>query len=218
MIDLDKKLEELNQELDKDLANAGTVSALDAAYLKYYGTSGATTSLTKQLPNLSAEEKKKTGPIINAWIKRKAEIEKKKSMVIEKQEKDPFIDLTLPRPPKKTGYLHPTNQTIREMNKFFRYYGFSIAEGPEIETAEYNFRKLNLPEGHPATDLQDTLFVSGKDILLRTHTSSVEARILTDNKPPIRVVVPGKVSDLGMEKIWGQWRCKSLLMRSITSY
>jgi len=81
------------------------------------------------------------------------------------------------------------------MNKFFTYYGFSVVEGPEIETAEYNFRKLNLPKDHPATDLQDTLFIESPDILLRTHTSSVEARILTEHKPPIRVV-NAKVSSI----------------------
>jgi phenylalanyl-tRNA synthetase alpha chain len=79
------------------------------------------------------------------------------------------------------------------MNDFFRYYGFSVGEGPEIETSEYNFRRLNLPEGHPATDLQDTLFINEPDILLRTHASSVESRILEKYKPPIRVVIPGKV-------------------------
>ena len=77
------------------------------------------------------------------------------------------------------------------MNEFFRYYGFSIVEGPEIETEEYNFRKLNLPEGHPATDLQDTLYIA-EGILLTSHTSSIEARILTSQKPPIRVAFPGK--------------------------
>jgi phenylalanyl-tRNA synthetase alpha chain len=81
---------------------------------------------------------------------------------------------------------------IREMNEFFRYHGFSIGEGPEIEDIEYNFRRLNLPEGHPATDLQDSLFIDEPNLLLRTHTSSVETRMLSTNKPPMRVVVPGK--------------------------
>ncbi len=109
---------------------------------------------------------------------------------------DAVIDLTIPHLPAKIGHLHPLTQITRKLNDFFRYYGFSIVEGPEIETVEYNFRKLNLPEGHPATDLQDTLFVKtglgDNDVLLRTHTSSIEARVLSDNKPPIRVAFPGK--------------------------
>jgi len=101
--------------------------------------------------------------------------------------------MSYPVKPKDMGMLHPTTQVIRQVNKFFRYYGYSVIEGPEIETEEYNFRKLNLPKGHPATDLQDTLFVDQlQGILLRTHTSSIESRILTDNKPPIRAVVGGK--------------------------
>ena len=90
------------------------------------------------------------------------------------------------------GHLHPVTETIREMNNFFRYYGFSVYEGPEIETEEYNFRKLNLPENHPATDLQDSLYIK-PGTLLRTHTSSIETRVLTNEIPPIRVVMPGTV-------------------------
>jgi phenylalanyl-tRNA synthetase alpha chain len=81
---------------------------------------------------------------------------------------------------------------IREMNEFFTRQGYSIGEGPEIEDVEYNFRRLNLPEGHPATDLQDSLFIEEPNLLLRTHTSSVETRMLSSYKPPMRVVVPGK--------------------------
>jgi len=168
---------------------------LDQLYLKYFSkTNGLVTKLIKSLPSLSPDEKKIFGPEINKLQSDlKQRIEEAKLQFRRSRVQDPLIDLTYPLAPKKSGMLHPTTQVIREMNEFFRYYGYSIVEGPEIETEEYNFRKLNLPEGHPATDLQDTLYINQQEkILLRSHTSSVEARILTDCKPPIRVVVPGR--------------------------
>jgi len=167
----------------------------DELYLKYLSkTHGLVTQKMKELPNLSPDEKKEVGPKLNA-LKNYIEesIKNGRQEYQQAQISDSDIDLTTPYPSGSTGYLHPTTQIIRQMNDFFRYYGFSVGEGPEIETAEYNFRRLNLPEGHPATDLQDTLFVSEPDILLRTHTSSIESRILENRRPPIRVVIPGKV-------------------------
>lgn len=194
-MDIEKVIKEITQRFHSDLEQAEETSSFDNLYLKYFSrTHGIVTLLIKELPKLSDEEKKEIGPKINEIQNDlKAKIEEAKRQHEKATREDPSIDLTLPRPPKKSGYAHPTNQIIREMNQFFRYFGYSIVEGPEIETAEYNFRKLNLPEDHPATDLQDTLFIKEPDILLRTHTSSIEARILTEYKPPIRVVAPGKV-------------------------
>lgn len=191
---IDTEINKLNKRFEEDLAS---ISDLDVLYLKYFSKSnGIITQLIKQLPSLPDDEKRKFGPKINDLqneIKDKikeARVNKKES-IINKAKED--VDLTLPLKPKRSGYMHPTNQLIREMNDFFRYYGYSVYEGSEIETAEYNFTKLNLPEDHPATDLQDTLFIKKPEILLRTHTSSVETRALTDLEPPIRLVVPGKV-------------------------
>ncbi len=184
----------LRKNYEADLHKAVEDGSFDALYLKYLSrTHGLLTKAIKALSGLQIEQKRRLGPKLNA-LKTYIEgsIEKARQDYINAQITDSDIDLTIPYPPVKTGYLHPTTQIVRQMNEFFRYYGFSIGEGPEIETAEYNFRRLNLPEGHPATDLQDTLFIKGPDILLRTHTSSVEARILESYKPPIRVVVPGK--------------------------
>lgn len=192
---MDQKVKELRKNFVMDLEEAAKTGDFDSLYLKYFSkTHGEVTDLIKEMPKLSAEEKKVTGPLINELQQTlKQQIEQAKSEFQHKQVLDPKIDLTLPIAPKPTGMLHPTTQIIREMNEFFRYYGFSVAEGPEIDSVENNFRKLNLPKDHPATDLQDTLFVNQPNILLRTHTSSVEARVLTQYEPPIRVVVPGKV-------------------------
>lgn len=168
---------------------------LDALYLEYFSKkNGKVANLMKIIPQLSGEERKIAGKNLNLLQNElKSAIEDAKNKSAQSRLSDPLLDLTFPEPPRNLGYMHPTSQTIRDMNRFFRYYGFSIMEGPEIETVEYNFRKLNLPEGHPATDLQDTLFVNEPNILLRTHTSSVEARILSEYEPPIRAVIPGKV-------------------------
>ncbi len=183
---------ELRKLFNSELAQA---TDLDELYLKYFSKkNGLITNLMKALPELEGKKKREAGKLLNDIQNEfKQKIDEKRVDSNYTKINDPLIDLTIPAKPQNTGYLHPTTQVIREMNEFFRYYGFSVAEGPEIETAEYNFRKLNLPEGHPATDLQDTLFVEEPNILLRTHTSSVESRVLTDNKPPIRIVVPGKV-------------------------
>ena len=192
---MDDKLKGIIELFRKDLETARESGEMDTLYLKYFSkTHGLLTNLIKDLPKLPDVEKKIYGPVINDLQQElKDKIEFARSEYNQKQINDPRIDLTLPSPPENIGMMHPTNQIIREMNEFFRYYGYSVAEGPEIETVEYNFRKLNLPENHPATDLQDTLFLHQPDILLRTHTSSVEARVLTEQEPPIKVVTPGKV-------------------------
>ncbi|KKS90363.1 MAG: Phenylalanine-tRNA ligase alpha subunit [Microgenomates group bacterium GW2011_GWA2_44_7] len=107
-------------------------------------------------------------------------------------EKEPEADLTLPGTPIPVGLLHPVNAVAREINEIFHGLGFSVADGPELETDEYNYNRLNLPMDHPARDLQDSLYIKEPDILLRTHTSSVEAHILAEKKPPYRYVFPGK--------------------------
>lgn len=188
-------IDSIQQSFSIDLASAiksGNFSTLHNKYLSK--KQGLTNQLLKKLPELSAEDKKKYGPILNQLKSdQKHTIESAEAQFKLSQFNDPTIDLTIPESPLPLGHLHPTTIVTRQLNRFFQYYGFSIMEGPEIETVEFNFRRLNLPEGHPATDLQDTLFIKEPNILLRTHTSSVEARVLTDYDPPIRVVVPGKV-------------------------
>ncbi len=191
---MQNKIDTIKNTFIADLVAAATLEALEAIRIKYLGKSkGETTLLLKELQSLSLDDKKHYGPLLNQ-LKHYQESELENKYKILNSEIKNETDLTIPGTPRPVGHLHPTSVVIREMNEFFRYHGFSIGEGPEIENADYNFRRLNLPEGHPATDLQDTLFIKEPDILLRTHTSSVETRILSayHDKLPLRVVVPGK--------------------------
>lgn len=176
----------------QESAKTKTVQDIEKLRIKYLSKShGVITKLMRALPMMSADGKRKLGPQLNGL---KNFIENALLQSAEKIDSGSNnIDLTIPHAPRLSGRLHPTTIVIRELNEFFRSQGFSIQEGPEIETPEYNFRRLNLPEGHPATDLQDTLYIREPDLLMRTHTSSIQTRILSGYKPPMRVVVPGKV-------------------------
>lgn len=191
---ISENIANLKSKFEVELEQIKSIEQIDNFYLQYLGKKGLVNQLMKSLQNLSLADKKKNGPLLNDLkkdIELKIDIQRSK---LENQKTGKLDhDLTIPGIVKSTGRLHPTTQLIRELNSFFRYHGFSVAEGPEIEDVEYNFRRLNLPEGHPATDLQDTLFVREPDILLRTHTSSIQTRVLSTHKPPLRVVVPGKV-------------------------
>lgn len=189
---MDNHITKIKNEFSADLESVKNQPELDSLYIKYLGKKGATTLLLQELPKLNSEDKRKFGPTLNKLKKsQEQEIEDLRKSLSDSLSFN-GIDLTIPGKVQQVGKLHPTTVIIREMNEFFRYQGFSIGEGPEVEDVEYNFRRLNLPEGHPATDLQDTLFIEEPNLLLRTHTSSVETRMLSDNMPPMRVVVPGK--------------------------
>jgi phenylalanyl-tRNA synthetase alpha chain len=188
---MENKINELKKQFEAELDSVKDLHNLESTRVKYLGKKGSTTLLLQQLPKLSAEDKRQYGPLLNQ-LKSEQESALADKLVTLARSASEGLDLTVPGIAHPVGKLHPTTTIIREMNEFFRYQGFSIGEGPEIEDVEYNFRRLNLPEGHPATDLQDSLFIQEPQYLMRTHTSSVETRMLSDNKPPMRVVVPGK--------------------------
>jgi phenylalanyl-tRNA synthetase alpha chain len=187
---MQKQIDQIKSSFYEEIIVVKNQVDLDTLYLKYLGKKGVTTLLLQELPKLSSEDKRQFGPLLNELKKTQEQQIENVKQNIGSETSD--IDLTIPGPVVPTGHLHPTSTIIREMNEFFRYQGFSIGEGPEIEDVEYNFRRLNLPDGHPATDLQDSLFIEEPSLLLRTHTSSVETRMLSNYKPPMRVVVPGK--------------------------
>jgi len=169
---------------------------LEAFRIQYLGNKGLLKTLFAEFKNVPNEQKKEFGQVINA-LKTTAE-EKLKQLqeaLENKQEiKGIYGDLTRPGEPFKVGARHPISLVKNQMIDIFSTIGFNVSEGPEIEDDWHNFTALNLPEYHPARDMQDTFFIqTNPDILLRTHTSSVQVRYMENNKPPIRTISPGRV-------------------------
>ena len=171
---------------------------LNDVRVRFLGKSGEMTAVLKNLSSVPASEKPQMGKLVNeARVKIEESLAKKdkefKEKELAKKLKDESIDVTLPPVGKRTfGSVHPLTRIKTEIIDIFKGFGFSVAEGPEIETDYYNFQLMNVPKDHPARDMQDTFYID-ENILLRTHTSPMQGRIMTTQKPPIRVVVPGKV-------------------------
>jgi len=182
----------LSEALSK-VAKIGDQTSYDSVKSDLIGKNGQVTKIVKTLSQLPPDQKATLGKKINEL---KKEVEKaltEKEISLAHSEKGLEQDLTLPGHKPVVGHLHPTTIVINEMNEIFLGMGFSVASGPELETDEWNYDRLNLPLDHPARDLQDTLYIKEPDVLLRTHTSSIEAHILDEMKPPYRFVIPGKV-------------------------
>jgi len=184
-----------NQAIN-EVSQAQTLEELEAVFRKYLGASGFVRSILKSIGGLTEDGRKAKGAFANNLQNTLSElIEKKReelaasgnSKDLEKQAES--LGFGIP----KIGHLHPLTQTIRMMNKLFGEMGYSVVDGPEIETDEYCFRRLNVPLDHPARDMQDTIYVDEPEYLLRTQTSSIEARILANHKPPLKAVYPGRV-------------------------
>jgi len=187
---------DVTKNLQKEIAQVDSSDGLKDLWQKYLGKSGVIKLALKELGQLSDSEKKTKGPKLQkALVEAKSIFEIKEKELAggqseaELKKQAEHIGFSLP----KVGHLHPITQTIREMNKMFLSMGYSIVNGPEIETDEYCFQRLNVPADHPARDMQDTIYVDQPNILLRTQTSSIEAHVLEDNKPPFKVVCPGRV-------------------------
>src|SRR3989344_4395358 len=172
------------------IINASEKEELDRIKTQYLGKNGELNQVSKSLSSLSREERSDIGKLLNDVKKTISETIDNSSLTTPRASASP--DITLPGFPIPVGFLHPTTVVIRQMNSILKSYGFSVIDGPEIETEEYNFSRLNLPPDHPARDLQDTIYIEEPSTLLRTHTSSVEARVLENLQPPLRVVIPGK--------------------------
>lgn len=179
-----------NQALAQ-ITEARDNSELEQIRIDLFGKKGKITELVKRIKEVPAENRQQVGILINE-TKRTLEgliAEQKNSF---KENAREWFDPTIPGIKPAIGNLHPTSIVINEMYEIFKHLGFSIMEGPEIETDVYNFEKLNLPKDHPARSLQDVLYIEEPEILLRSHTSSVETRSLEKLKPPFRIVVAGK--------------------------
>lgn len=173
------------------ISEINDLKELENIRIDLFGRNGKITNLTKSLKNLKDDEKRQIGILINN-IKitlEKLIFDKKNNLKVVTRQ---WFDPTMPAVKNKLGHLHPTSIVISEMSEIFKNLGFSVTEGPEIETDHYNFELLNLPKDHPARSLQDALYIEEPEILLRSHTSSVETRSLEKLKPPFRVLVAGK--------------------------
>ena len=189
-------VEELKLAATSALNAAETNEQLEAWRVDFMGRKGRLTGLLRGLGSLAIEDRKIVGAAANRL---RGELEEmfEERVRVAKSSQAPVgsIDINLPGRKPATGGLHPSTQMIREITQAFNEMGFQTVEGPEVELERYNFDMLNIPESHPARDMFDTFWVDSEtndDILLRTHTSPVQARVMETNDPPIRVVVPGK--------------------------
>jgi phenylalanyl-tRNA synthetase alpha chain len=194
---------QLEQVTLAEVAAAADEPALEAVRVASLGKSGSVSALLKTLGTMSPEERKLHGPLINGLKDRvnaalAARREALKGAALAARLASESVDVTLPvrEAPAEIGRVHPITQVIDEMTAIFTDMGFAVAEGPDIETDDYNFTKLNFPEDHPARDMHDTFFFNpkpdGSRLLLRTHTSPVQVRTMLTQKPPIRVIIPGR--------------------------
>lgn len=192
MSQLIDRIKQTEDQAQAAFSAAADLEGLEAARVEYLGTKGLFAELMKSLGTLPKEERPAAGAAANAARQVVAEaFEAAKESLSQAAAAQNRLDITLPgrRPPR--GHQHIITKTAAEICDIFGKLGFSIVEGPEVETDYYNFEALNFPHDHPARDMQDTLFVS-KDLLLRTHTSPMQVRSMEKSQPPVWVVVPGK--------------------------
>ena len=195
IMSMKENLEQIRSEALAAIAADG--ADLEALRVKYLGKKGELTAVLRGMGQLSPEERPVVGQIANDV---RADIEeamktRKDSLAaeaLERQLKEEKLDVTMPGTASKMGHVHPLNLVQRDLEDIFIGLGFSIEEGPEVEYDYYNFQALNIPEDHPARDTQDTFYITEK-MLLRTQTSSVQARVMENQKPPIRIISPGRV-------------------------
>jgi phenylalanyl-tRNA synthetase alpha chain len=197
------RIKAVEEEALKEIASArGASDVLEAIRIKYLGRKGAVAELFKKMAEVPPDEKAATGALINSLKDSvtKAIDASLASLASLAQGAGPgedtadAIDITLPGVPAGGGSIHPVTKTINEICSLFISLGFRVVEGPEIETERYNFEALNIPLEHPSRDAFDTFYISWeKGVLLRSHTSPVQARFMEKNSPPFAIVVPGRV-------------------------
>ena len=194
---MESKLREIRERVMQSIEEARASANLEQIRVGILGKKGELTGLLRGMGKLPPEERPKMGQLVNDVRSAiEARLEARAAELIEREKAarlaEETIDVTLPGPERCAGSLHPMNIALRRMVEIFVGMGYEEVEGPEVEFDHYNFELLNLPKNHPARDAQDTFYVDD-NIVLRTHTSPVQARIMTTRKPPIRVICPGRV-------------------------
>ncbi|MDD5156075.1 MAG: phenylalanine--tRNA ligase subunit alpha [Candidatus Omnitrophica bacterium] len=200
MSDID--IEAIKTSLDSEIEEAGTLAQLEELRIKYLGRKGIIAQLTSVIPTLPQEERRAFGQQVND-LKNKInsllqDKQKTISSVPDKETSGPRIDMGMPGIVQDLGYLHPLTKVSEQICAIFTSMGFRVVEGPEIETEYNNFTGLNIPLEHPSRDAFDTFYLktaraSGEHLLLRSHTSPVQVRVMKSTRPPLAVVVPGRV-------------------------
>ena len=195
---MEEKIKKIKSEISDKLESIKDLDTLEEIRIKFLGKKGSVTELLKEFKDLPKEEKPKFGKTLNE-LKNKIEVKiKEKEEVLQaekfaKKLEEEKIDVTLPAKKIIRGSKHPLTRVIEEIEDLFVSMGYDVCSGPELETDEYCFERLNLPKGHPARDMQDTFYIT-TEYLLRTQTSAVQAHTMMENKEkgPIREIVPGK--------------------------
>ena len=192
-----EKLSKIMDEALSQIEASGELEKLNDIRVAFLGKKGELTSVLKGMKDVAPEERPKVGQLVNetrAKIEELLEASKKdfEEKVREEKMKAEVIDVTLPAKKAKIGHRHPNTIALEEVERIFIGMGYEVVEGPEVEYADYNFTKLNIPEDHPARDEQDTFFINDS-ILLRSQTSPVQAREMEKGKLPIRMIAPGRV-------------------------
>jgi phenylalanyl-tRNA synthetase alpha chain len=195
------QMEELREQALRELAAAAEADAVEAWRVAYLGKKGHLTGLLRQVGSLLATERPLAGQKANevkaaledAYARKQDELRLTADLLAAQAEQ---IDITLPGRPQRIGHVHPTTRIVNEILAAFVALGFDVVEGPEVERDYYNFEALNIPQDHPARDMWDTFYIANagqpREILLRTHTSPNQIRVMERTEPPVRVVVPGK--------------------------
>ena len=197
-----EKLEQIKEEALKQIELTGAAGAqalekLNEIRVAYLGKKGELTSVLKSMKNVAPEDRPRVGQMVNdARAAIEARLEETRLALArrarQEQLKREVIDVTLPAKKSRVGHSHPNTIALKEVERIFVGMGYEVVEGPEIEYDLYNFEKLNIPANHPAKDEQDTFYIN-KDIVLRTQTSPVQARVMEQGKLPIRMIAPGRV-------------------------
>jgi phenylalanyl-tRNA synthetase alpha chain len=192
-----EKIGRVKEQSQKEIAECKDVKELNNLRVKYLGKKGELTVILRGMGGLSPEERPVVGSLVNQVrdelenLIESKEKELKKEELLKKLETE-NIDVTEPSKKVNLGSIHPISQIIDEVEEIFLGMGYQIADGPEVEKAIYNFDKLNTPPDHPARDVQDTFYITD-DIVLRSQTSPVQARVMENQKPPIKIICPGAV-------------------------
>lgn len=194
-----QKLEQIRQEAIEALKATKAAAELESIRVKYLGKKGELTAVLKQMGALSAEERPVIGQLANEVREALAEAitrqqKKLEEAALDLRLKAETLDVTIPGKKPEVGHRHPMSIVLDEVKDVFIGMGFQVAEGPEVELADYNFTRLNTPEGHPAREWQDTFYLTeDSSVLLRTQTSPMQVRVMERQAPPIRIIAPGRV-------------------------